>query len=248
MNVDGRHVHVGSTRFMQQEGIAVPPEIAYLQETSERQGHSLTMVALDGQLAGVLELQAVLRPEAEAVLRELRELPQLRSMVIISGDRAAPTRRLAQEIGADDFYAEVLPAGKAELVVQLQQSGRTVCFVGDGINDAVALKQANVSISLQGATAAATDTAHIVLMEGNLQQLLPLFAMAKDFDDTSRRMMVSILGAGTIGLIGIFGLGFDLRHMMILDQISTALGTGVAMRPRLTSLQRGSAIATTPAI
>lgn len=248
MNVDGRHVHVGSTRFMQQEGIAVPPEIAYLQETSERQGHSLTMVALDGQLAGVLELQAVLRPEAEAVLRELRELPQLRSMVIISGDRAAPTRRLAQEIGADDFYAEVLPAGKAELVVQLQQSGRTVCFVGDGINDAFALKQANVSISLQGATAAATDTAHIVLMEGNLQQLLPLFAMAKDFDDTSRRMMVSILGAGTIGLIGIFGLGFDLRHMMILDQISTALGTGVAMRPRLTSLQRGSAIATTPAI
>lgn len=235
-NVDGRQVHVGSSRFMVQEGIVIPPAISYLQETSQRQGHSLTMVALAGQLAGVLELQAVLRPEVKTVLADLRASERVRSIIVISGDQAAPTRRLAQEIGADEFYAEVLPAGKADLVAQLQKAGRKVCFVGDGINDAVALKQANVSVSLRGATTAATDTAHIVLMDESLQQLRPLFGIAQAFDRTSRQTMTSILGASAIGLVGIFGFGFDLRHLTILDQISLTIGTGFAMRPRLAML------------
>ena len=233
VNVAGRQVHVGSSRFMTQEGIAIPAEIAYFQETSQRQGHSLTMVALDGRLAGVLELQAVLRPEVKTVLADLRATDRVRSIIVISGDQPAPTRRLAQEIGADEFYAEVLPAGKADLVAQLQKAGRKVCFVGDGINDAVALKQANVSVSLRGAATAATDIAHIVLMEESLQQLRPLFAMAQAFDRTSRQTLTSILGASALGLVGIFGLGFDLRHMTILDQISLTIGTGFAMHPRL---------------
>ncbi|MEZ4868200.1 MAG: heavy metal translocating P-type ATPase [Caldilineaceae bacterium] len=238
VNVGGRNVHVGSARFMAQAEIVIPPEIAYLQETSQRQGHSLTMVALDGQLAGVLELQTVLRPEVKTVLAELRQSRRIRSLIVISGDQPAPTRRLAQEIGADDYYAEVLPAGKAELVAQLQKAGRKVCFVGDGINDAVALKQAHVSISLRGATTAATDTAHIVLLEESLVQLLPLFAMAQAFDSTNRQTMLSIVGAGAIGLVGIYTLGFDLRHLTILDQISLTIGTGIAMRPRLAAWQQ----------
>lgn len=246
VNIGGHNVHVGSGRFMIQEGIRIPPEITYLQETCQRQGHSLTMVAIDERLAGVIELQAVLRPEVKSVIAELRQFQQLRSMIVISGDQAAPTRRLAQEIGADDYYAEVLPAGKAELVAQLQKAGRKVCFVGDGINDAVALKQANVSISLRGATMAATDTAHIVLMEESLQQLPPLFAMAKAFDSTSRQTMLSILGAGAIGLAGIYSLGFDLRHMLILDQVSLVIGTGFAMRPRLAVLRQNKRPAPIP--
>lgn len=240
IEVNGSTVHVGSTRFMNQEAIEIPSEISYLEETSQRQGHSLIMVAIDRRLAGVLELQSVLRPETKSIITELRQLPRLRSVIIISGDQPAPTRRLAQEIGADDFYAEVLPAGKAELVAQLQKAGRTVCFVGDGINDAVALKQANVSISLRGAAAAATDTAHIVLMDESLTQLLPLFAMAKEFDRTSRQSMMSILGASAISLVGIYTLGFDLRHLTILDLTSMALGTAIAMRPRLQAAQASS--------
>jgi Cu2+-exporting ATPase len=236
VNIGGRHVHVGSGRFMAQAGVVIPPEMTYLQETSQRQGHSLTMVALNGQLAGVLELQTVQRPEAKIVLAELRQLPRIRSVIVISGDQAAPTRRLAEEIGADDYYAEVLPAGKAALVAQLQKAGRKVCFVGDGINDAVALKQANVSISLRSATTAATDTAQIVLMDESLTALGPLFALANAFDRTSRQTILSTLGAGTIGLVGIYTVGFDLRHMIIIDQVSTVIGTAVAMRPRLTRL------------
>ena len=73
-------------------------------------------------------------------------------------------------------------------------------------------------------------------MEESLQQLQPLFAMTQAFDRTSRQTMTSILGASAIGLVGIFGFGFDLRHMTILDQISLTIGTGFAMRPRLATL------------
>jgi len=178
-------------------------------------------------------LQAALRPEAAAVIGELRQRTQLRQVIIVSGDQLAPTRHLAQAVGADAYYAEVLPAGKAELVAQLQAQGRTVCFIGDGINDAIALKQAHVSISLRGATTAATDTAHIVLMDESLAQLPHLFALVDQFDATQRRTLLAVLGTSALGLAGIYTLGWGLPAMTVLDQVSLALGTAVVMRPRL---------------
>ena len=89
----------------------------------------------------------------------------VKHIAIISGDHEEPTRRLAEKLGMDRYFAEVLPQDKARYVEQLQTEGRTVCFVGDGINDSIALKKANVSISLRGASSIATDTAQIVFME-----------------------------------------------------------------------------------
>ena len=81
----------------------------------------------------------------------------------------------------DSYFAEVLPEAKADLVKQLQSQGRNVCFVGDGINDSIALKTANVSLSLRGVTTIAIDTAQIVLMSGNLAQLPNIFVVADEF-------------------------------------------------------------------
>jgi len=231
--VDGHTVHIGSTRFMTQVEVVIPATLAPIQEHCQQCGHSLVFVALDGQLVGALELQAALRPEAAAVIGELRQRTQLRQVIIVSGDQLAPTRHLAQAVGADAYYAEVLPAGKAELVAQLQAQGRTVCFIGDGINDAIALKQAHVSISLRGATTAATDTAHIVLMDESLAQLPHLFALVDQFDATQRRTLLAVLGTSALGLAGIYTLGWGLPAMTVLDQVSLALGTAVVMRPRL---------------
>ncbi len=233
VEVAGHILHIGSARFMQQEAIAIPPGIAQLQETGQRQGHSFVLVAIDGQLVSVLELQAALRPEARAIIADLRQRAHIQSIIIVSGDQLAPTRRLAQELDADEYFAEVLPAGKAALIAQWQAAGRRVCFVGDGINDAVALKQANVSISLRGATTAATDTAHIVLMDESLQQMIPLFDLAQKFDVTTRNTFLAILTPGAVGLAGIFCLHFGLVQMTVLDQIGLTMGMGIAMRPRL---------------
>jgi Cu2+-exporting ATPase len=229
--VDEHTVQIGSRRFMAQTGITIPAMLAPIQADCQQRGHSLVLVALDGELAGALELRAALRPEAKAVIAELRQHTRLREVIIVSGDQEAPTRQLAQELGVDAYYAEVLPAGKAELVAKLQAQGRTVCFIGDGINDAIALKQAQVSISLRGATSAATDTAHIVLMDESLTQLPRLFALVDQFDITQRNTLLAVLGASVVGLAGIYTLGWGLPATTVLDQVSLALGTAVVMRP-----------------
>lgn len=231
--VDGRIVHIGSVRFLAQTGITIPPSLAPIQGQCEEHGHSLVLVALDGQLAGALELHTTLRPEAKAVIAALRQRTRLAEIIVVSGDQPAPTRQLALELGADRYYAEVLPAGKAELVAQYQAQGRTVCFVGDGINDAIALKQANVSLSLRGATSAATDTAHIVLMDESLARLPRLFALVDQFDATQRNTLMAVLGTSALSLVGVFVVGWGLPATTILDQVSTALGTAVVMRPWL---------------
>ncbi|MEZ4556988.1 MAG: HAD-IC family P-type ATPase [Caldilineaceae bacterium] len=105
-------------------------------------GHSLVMVTMDDQLIGAVELEPTIRPEAKDVIEQLRQ--RNLDFYIISGDQEGPTQALAQKLGIDNYFANTLPENKAKLVEQLQQEGRAVCFVGDGINDSIALKKANV--------------------------------------------------------------------------------------------------------
>ena len=93
--------------------------------------------------------------------------PGVHHIAIVSGDHDAPTRALAESLGMDRYFAQVLPADKADYVAKLQAEGRRVCFVGNGINDSIALKKADVSVSLRGASSLATDTAQVVFLEGD---------------------------------------------------------------------------------
>src|SRR5207244_5884700 len=156
---------------------------------------------------GALELRASVRPEVRGIVRGLRERG-IRQIAIISGDHEAPTRKLAEELGMDRYFAQVLPADKAEYVEKLQREGRKVCFVGDGINDAIALKKANVSISLRGATSIATDTAHVVFMEQSLGNLCELPDIACDLDRNVSNSWLMMLGPNIACIAGVFTLGF----------------------------------------
>ncbi|MFN8495327.1 MAG: heavy metal translocating P-type ATPase [Caldilineaceae bacterium] len=185
--IDGAVVQVGSDRFMALEGLALSQEIQGLQVASQSVGHSLVMVAVNGVIVSAIELQPTIRPEAKAIIADLKQ--RNLTLYIISGDQEEPTRTLAQQLGIDHYFANTLPKDKATLVEQLQQEGKAVCFIGDGINDAIALKKANVSISLRGATTVATDVAQVVFMDGNLTRLPLLFALSQQFQ---RRMKTNI--------------------------------------------------------
>jgi len=89
------------------------------------------------------------------------------SMHLISGDHPAPTQALANKLHIEHCHSEVLPKNKAEIIEQLQSEGRQFCYIGDGINNAIVLKQANISISLRSASSVATDTAEVILYEKN---------------------------------------------------------------------------------
>ena len=228
---DQKTIRVGSRRFMDLHAIALPPAMQTLQDEAHEAGHSLVLVAVDDRLAGVINLQPTLRPEAKAIISQLRARGL--QLYIISGDHDAPTRHLAQELGMDGYFAEVLPAAKADLVKQLQAQGRNVCFVGDGINDSIALKTANVSVSLRGATTIEIDTAQIVLMSGNLAQLPNLFVLADEFASNMRYNLLAATIPSIVIISGVFLFGWGVLAGTLLNQISVPFALYNTVQPLL---------------
>jgi Cu2+-exporting ATPase len=213
VKLDDKLIQVGSARFMEQRGVHLPAEeVIAMQNEAHDTGSSLVYVAVNGRLAGVLRLDPCVRPEAKRIVEYLRAKGI--TVSIISGDQKEPTRRLAHELGVDSYYAEVLPAQKARLIAELRADGRHVGYVGDGINDAIALKGADVSISLSGASTVATDTAQIILMDGDLARIESLFEISSEFEKNMNTNYKLSMIPGVITLTGVFTL-----HMGIIGAL-----------------------------
>jgi len=238
VGLEGRRVRIGSRRFMELEGIGLTREVEAALDEAHREGHTMVMLAVDDELGGALELRASIRPEVRGIVRGLRERG-IKHIAIISGDHEAPTRKLADELGMDRYFAQVLPADKAEYVEKLQREGRKVCFVGDGINDAIALKKANVSISLRGATSIATDTANVVFMEQSLGKLCELRDIARDLDRNVRNSWLMILGPNIACIAGVFTLGFGIGASVVTNNIAAlaALANGLLPMRKVAQLE-----------
>ena len=236
VRLDDKVIRVGSSRFMTMENIVISPEIHRLQTTSLDQGSSLVYVAIDEQLGGIIELQATIRPEAKQVVQQLRERGM--NIAIISGDHETPTQRLAQELGITQYFAEVLPENKAALIEKQQKDGSAVCFVGDGINDSIALKKANVSISLQGASTIATDTAQIILMDESLQRLPLLFDLAKSLDRNLQTGFRTGAAQGILCVCGIYFFNIGVLPAGLLYNLSLGINLRNAMWPKLKNENR----------
>jgi Cu2+-exporting ATPase len=228
VQIDGHTIRVGSKRFLEMEGIALTPEVAEALEASHAEGHTLVMVGVDDRLGGALELRAAVRPEVREIVEGLRRRG-IKHIAIISGDHDAPTRKLAEALGMDRYFAQVLPQDKADYVKRLQDEGRKVCFVGDGINDSIALKQANVSISLRGASSIATDTAQVVFMEEGLSKLCELRDIAHKLDQNVKRSWSLILAPNIACIAGVFTLGFGIMTSVVTNNVAAlaALANGL---------------------
>lgn len=238
VTVEHQLVQVGSIRFMALSGIPLPLDMQQIQRHCHQSGHSLVMIACNETLIGAIELLPTVRPEAQQVIHALRQRANIQSTYIISGDHETPTRKLAEALGIDHYFAETLPENKAHLIEQLQAEGKSVCFVGDGINDSIALKKAKVSISLRGASTVATDTAQIVLMNGTLHQLPHLFAIADEFETNVKTGFLTLLVPTLIGMGGVLFFHMNLIGTIILAQTGLAVGVVNAMRPRFQARQK----------
>ncbi|MEZ4860203.1 MAG: heavy metal translocating P-type ATPase [Caldilineaceae bacterium] len=224
-------IRAGSDRFMQLEGIAIPEAIRARQNAAHALGHSLVMVGVGDSLGGAIELEPTIRPEAKAIIDNLHARGI--ALVIISGDQEGPTRQLAQTLGIERYFANTLPENKAALVKQLQDEGRVVCFVGDGINDAIALKKAQVSVSLRGATTVATDTAQIVLMDQSLKHLPQLFDIADEFAKNLQTGFTSAIVPGMINIGGILIFHWGLYASMLIAYLALFNNLGIAAWPAI---------------
>lgn len=226
-----RIIRVGSARFLANEGITMPDKMETIHSQADAHGFSLVHVAVDDRFSGAIELRPIIRPEAKAVIEELKK--RNLELYIISGDHQEPTRNLAKALGIDNYFAQTLPGDKAALVEGLRQQGKFVCFVGDGINDSIALKKANVSISLKGASTAATDTAQIIFMDGTLNKLNRLFDIGDDFEHNMKINLVSSIAPGVICIGGVLFANFGLIAGIVSYYAGMFGGLANTMHPLL---------------
>jgi len=227
----GRTIRVGSARFMAAEGIALSaPARADLRAVDQR-GDSLILVALDRQLIGGTRISYTLRPEIPALLQGLRQRG-VRRLYILSGDDEAPTRTLAQQLGMDGYFSRVLPDAKASVVGALQAAGHRVCFVGDGINDALAMKQADVAISFSGAPSIAADAAQVLITGSSLAPIGELLDISWQLDRNLRQSLGLVSIAPTVMNITCLGLfNINLLDSLFIKNIGFLAGLGNAISP-----------------
>ena len=234
----GQPIRVGSARFMEAEGVYLSETVTRLQADIHAKGHSLVMVAVNDDVAGVIELQTTVRPEAKATFEFLRGCG-IKHISIVSGDHTVPTQRLSEMLSADSFFAEVLPADKAGIVKRFQAQGRTVCFVGDGVNDTIAMQQADLSISLHGGTALAMDVADVILVDPNLDRLRDLWELSLKLDANIKRGMgICYTGMG-IAVMGTILVHIHIMTVLIVHFVLGSAALGNAMLPLLEKTPMG---------
>jgi len=180
--IGGEETVVGSPAFVGNRGVelaALASRIAAL----EQAGRTVIVVARAGRLLGALTFGDALRPEAAEAVAQLKRAGL--HVVLVTGDNARAAERIAREAGIEEFQAGVLPAGKAEIVRQFQSRGR-VAMVGDGINDAPALMQADVGIAMGGGTDIAIESADIIVLSNRLDAV----PVAREISGMSYRKML----------------------------------------------------------
>jgi P-type E1-E2 ATPase len=215
--IEGGEVLVGSPRFLADRGIDLTRLHAAI-ETLEATGRTVIAVARDGRALGVIALGDALRPDAVSALAALRNAGL--KTILVTGDNERAARRVAREVGIDEVHAGVLPQDKAGIVRKLQARAR-VAMVGDGINDAPALMQADIGIAMGAGTDIAIESADIIILSNRLDAL----PVAREISRRSYRKMVQ-----NVTLAFLFnGIGIPLAATGLIHPVWAMVAMAVSV-------------------
>ena len=203
--VDGSSVAIGGRRFMESLGVDVTGAT-----DEERRAHAIggspAFVTVDGRLAGLLVLEDEIRPEAPRFLRALRERG-VQDIVMVTGDQAHSARTVAAAVGLDDWRADLLPEDKARIVRRLRETGRVVAMVGDGVNDALALHEADVGVALGGGPQLVAEASDVVVVAGDLLAIIRAIDLAREALERVETT-VRVASSVNIATLGLASFGF----------------------------------------
>jgi len=216
---NGRRVLVGSRKLVADAGVDLTALAGPAGELAGA-GKTVAYVAVDGRPAGLLALADTLKPGAREVVAALRRSG--RRVVMLTGDNALTARALAAEAGIDEIRAEVLPGDKAEVVRGLQAEGRRVAMVGDGINDAPALVQADVGLALGTGTDVAMASADITLMSGDLGTVVSAVELSRRTIRTIRQNLFWAFAYNVIGIPVAAGALYPFLKVLLNPMIASA--------------------------
>jgi Cu2+-exporting ATPase len=195
--VEGRRLAIGNARLVEREG-ASTDGLAEDAARLAQEGKTAMFVVVDGTAAGLVAAADQIRPSAAEAIGALKELGL--EVAMISGDNQRTAEAVGRELGIDRVFAEVLPEDKADYVAKLQQEGKRVAMVGDGVNDAPALAQADVGIAIGAGTDVAVETANVVLMRSDPLDIASAMQLSRA---TVRKMKQNLVWASVYNLMAI---------------------------------------------
>lgn len=192
--VSGQRVLVGNSAFLQEEGVALP-------DTATLPGTSTVLLAVDGVALGAVDLVDQVRPDLRETIEQLKA-SGIKRVVMLTGDNETTAQLAARDMGIDEVHADLLPEDKLRVIQELQRAGHRVAMVGDGINDAPALAQADVGIAMGAAgTQAALEAADVALMTDDLGKIVEARVLAARAYRTIQENL--FVGVGVVHVLGI---------------------------------------------
>ncbi|NLA34121.1 MAG: heavy metal translocating P-type ATPase, partial [Actinobacteria bacterium] len=208
--VDGRAVLIGRERLLEAEGVEVPAAVRSAREAAEGRGETAVIVAWDGIARGVVGVADAIKPTSARAIAELRSLGL--TPILLTGDNATVAAQVGAEVGIDEVIAEVLPSEKVDVVARLQREGKVVAMVGDGVNDAPALAQADLGMSMGTGTDVAIEASDITLVSGDLRAAVDAIRLSRK---TLRTITSNLFWAFAYNVAAIPLAAFGLLNPML---------------------------------
>jgi P-type Cu2+ transporter len=187
---EGKMVHVGGPRLLESLNLTLPPALAEFESTASTKGQSVVHLVVDSHPVASLALADVIRPESREAIKRLHDMGV--EVAMLTGDSQAVAKSVAEDLGIDTYFAEVLPEDKDQKVTELQRQGKRVAMVGDGVNDAPALTRADVGIAIGSGTDVAVESAGIILVRSNPLDVVKIIALSRA---SYRKMIQNLLWA-----------------------------------------------------
>lgn len=195
--VEGKSVLIGTRRLLEENGVHAE-DVYPVMNRLEEAGKTAMLVAINGQYAGIIAAADTIKDSSVSAVRRLKELGI--KVIMVTGDNERTALAIASQAGIDHVLAEVLPEGKAAEVKKLQQQGRIVAMVGDGINDAPALATANIGMAIGTGTDVAMEAADITLMRGDLESIPDAIYISRMTMRNIKQNLFWALGYNTLGI------------------------------------------------
>ncbi|MET4075929.1 heavy metal translocating P-type ATPase [Hymenobacter sp. UYCo722] len=218
--VDGQAVFIGNRRLLADEGITLSPELTAQAEQLLSQAKTVLYVAVAGQAVALLGVADTVRDTSVAAIKELQALGI--EVVMMTGDNPQTAAQVAGQVGITRYFAEVLPADKAGKVKELQAEGRIVAMVGDGINDAPALAQADIGLAIGSGTDVAMEAAGITLMRSDLHGVVTAIELSRQTIRTIKQNLFFAFIYNTLGIPVAAGLLYPFFGILLSPMLAAA--------------------------
>lgn len=238
-SLNGRDIYVGGPRLLEMLTITLPEPLSTFDQESSAKGQSVVHLIKDEKAMASFALADVIRPESHEAIQRLHEMGL--KVAMLTGDSEEVAQVVADELGIDTYFAEVLPENKDQKVVQLQEQGQPVAMVGDGVNDAPALTRADVGIAIGSGTDVAVQSAGIILVKSNPLDVVKVIELSQASYKKMRQNLIWAAGYNVIaiplaaGILAPWGILLSPAVGAILMSLSTII---VAVNAQLLRTKR----------